>query len=79
MSFAPSTACVLYRKGGSPKKRRQNRPCLENKISASWLNKVKAVEVFVDECVCVCSRKRRLRCKVKLRGIPSKLPLQLPG
>lgn len=69
-----SLACVLFRKGGSPKKRLQNNnACLENKPLASWLTKVKAVEVFVDERVCVCSRKRRLRCKVKLRGIPPKL------
>ena len=38
-------ARVLYCKGGSPKKRRQNNACLENKISTSWLNEVKAVEV----------------------------------
>lgn len=72
-----SFACLLFCKGGSPKKWLQNNACLENKPLASWLAKVKAVEVFVDECVCVCSRKRRLRCKVKLRGIPPKLLLQL--
>lgn len=74
-----SSACVLFCKGGSPVKRLQNNACLENKPLASWLTKVKPVEVFVDECVCVCSRKRRLHCKVEFGGIPPRLPLQLSG
>lgn len=39
--------------GGAPERRQQNKAGLESKISASWLSKVNAVEVFVDECACV--------------------------
>lgn len=39
--------------GETPERRQQNNAGVESKISASWLSKVNAVEVFVDERACV--------------------------